>query len=169
MPKPILPFVFLGLLLGCAGDATNTSRPLGVFAPNLAVAGNSGCYTVSGEIAQTGLAPSFSGTIGGDIEGEVSTQLDLASSRAAGQVRFSTAEQTWEVAGGTVPELIGRTVRLTLETEVIFARPPVGRNNTRAMVVDGAEMGILTYHGTLDATPPPPFATHVEYRGVICP
>jgi hypothetical protein len=166
MVKPILLFAVFGLLLGCAADAPSD---LDVFAPNFAEAGNSGCHTVSGEIAQTGLAPSFSGTITGDIEGDVSTQLDLASSDAAGQVRFSTAEQTWEVTGGTVPELIGRTVRLTLETEIVFALPPVGRNNTRATVVDGAEMGILTYHGTLNASPPPPFSTHVEYRGVICP
>ena len=166
MTKLIPPSIILGLMLGCAGDAPSG---LDEFTPNFAESGNSGCYTVSGTITQTGLAPSFSGTISGDIEGDVATQLDLTSSRAAGQVRFSTADQNWEVTGGTVPELIGRTVRLTLETEIVFAQPPVARNNTRATVVGGAEMGILTYHGTLNASPPPPFATHVEYRGVICP
>jgi hypothetical protein len=166
MKIPLPSLTVLILVVGCSRDAA--------IGPNEAalafsVAGASGCHTVSGEIAQSGLAPSFAGTISGDIEGSVSTQLDPTDARVAGRVSFPTAEQTWEVTGGTVPDLIGRTVHLALETEIVFAQPPIARNNTTARVIDGAEAGNLTYHGTLNASPPPPFAVDVEYSGVICP
>lgn len=154
------------LVVACAPETATSPNEL---VPSLAAAGSSGCYTVSGEIAQVGVAPSFAGTISGDIEGTVSTRLNPAAARAAGAVRFSAGEQTWQVTGGNVPELIGRTVRLALETEVVFAQPPLARNNTRARVVDGAQSGNLTYHGTFDVAPPPPFDARVEYHGVICP
>lgn len=166
MKGPFLPLPVLVLVVGCSRDLPTG---MDVLVPSFATAGSSGCYTVSGEIAQSGLFPSFSGTISGDIEGSVSTQLDPATVRAAGSVRFNGGEQTWQVTGGNLPELIGRTVRLTLETRIVFAQPPLGRNNTTATVIDGAEAGNLTYHGTFNSSPPPPFAVHVEYRGVICP
>lgn len=166
MKNPILPLLVAGLVVSCTEDAPTALEQL---APGFAVAGSSGCYTVSGEIAQSGLAPSFSGTISGDIEGDVSTQLDPASTRAAGRVRITSADHTWQVTGGNVSELIGRTVRLTLQSEVVFAQPPVGRVNTRATVIEGAQAGNLTYHGTLDASPPPPTAVNVQYHGVVCP
>jgi hypothetical protein len=130
--------------------------------PNLAVAGSSGCYAVSGEITQTGVVPILAGTISGDIEGTVATRIGVA--RTVGRVRFATAEQTWQVTGGNVPELIGRTVRLTVENRIVEARPPLARNNGRATLVAGARKGDLTYHGTAVET-----AADVEYRGVICP
>lgn len=166
MKSPFLLVAVVVLVVGCSRDA-----PTGLDEPvlNFAAGGSSGCYTVSGDIAQSGRFPSFSGTISGDIEGSVATQLDPASARAAGTVRFNSGEQTWHVTGGNVPDLIGRTVRLALESEIVFAQPPLGRNNTRARVIDGAEAGNLTYHGTLNASPPPPFAVRVEYHGVICP
>lgn len=165
----ILQLLLVGLVAGCTQDAPNAPTGGQHLAANLTGVGSSGCHTVSGEIHQTGRAPSFSGTISGDIVGDVSTQLDPASAHSAGRVRFTSGEQTWEVSGGNVPGLIGRTVRLALETEIVFAQPPVGRNNTSARVVEGAEAGALTYHGTFDASPPPPFSALVEYRGVICP
>ena len=166
MKRSLAALAVIVLAVACSRDPA-TAPDQGV--PTFAAAGNSGCYTVSGEIAQMGSFPFFSGTISGDIEGVVSTQLDPASVRATGVVRSNSGEQTWQVTGGTVPELIGRTVRLALETEVVFAQPPVGRNNTTARVIDGAQRGNLTYHGTLNTTPPPPFASRVEYHGVICP
>lgn len=166
MKNPILPLLVAGLVVSCTEDAPTALEQL---APGFAVAGSSGCYTVSGEIAESGLAPSFSGTISGDIEGDVSTQVDPASAHSAGRVIFASAEQTWQVSGGNVPELIGRTLRLALETQVVFAQPPVGRVNTRATVIEGAQAGNLTYHGTLDASPPPPTAVNLEYHGVVCP
>ena len=101
--------------------------------------------------------------------GTVVTQIDPASRRVAGKVTFTSGVQTWQVTGGTVTELIGRQVRLTLDSEVVLAQPPVARNNTTARILDGAESGNLTYHGTVDTSPPPPFALTVQYRGVICP
>jgi hypothetical protein len=166
MKGPFAALAAIVLVVACSRDAPTG---LGELGPTFAAAGSSGCYTVSGEIAQVGLFPSFTGTISGDIEGSVSTQLDPASVRATGAVRSNSGEQTWQVTGGKVPELIGRTVRLFLETEVVFAQPPIGRNNTRARVIEGAQAGNLTYHGTLNTTPPPPFAARVQYHGVICP
>lgn len=166
MKHTTLPLLLVGLVAGCNEDSPNDPY---LVSPSFATAGSSGCYTVSGEIAQTGVSPSFSGTISGDIEGDVATQLDPAGAGSAGQVRFSRGLQTWEVTGGNVPELVGRTVRLTVETEIVFAQPPVGRNNTRARVIEGAGSGNLTYHGALNASPPPPFAVRVEYHGIICP
>lgn len=160
--------VLTGVVLaaGCGADARNGAD---VFEPQFSRAGNSGCYTVSGEIAQTGVFPSFTGSITGDIEGTVLTQFDPTSRRVAGRVTFTSGLQTWDVTGGSVPELVGQKVVLTLESEVVLARPPVGRNSTTARIVSGAEAGNLTYHGTVITSPPPPFATNVTYRGVICP
>ena len=99
----------------------------------------------------------------------MSTNLDPASLVTSGSVSFVSGEQTWEVTGGIVSELIGRTVRLALEGRTVFAQPPVARNNSTAKVIEGADSGNLTLHGTLAAIPPPPFDTQAEYKGVICP
>jgi hypothetical protein len=164
--RHIIPILAAGLALGCLNDSP--TAPTGL-ARKLVTAGGSGCYTVSGNINQTGQFPSFSGTISGDIEGDVSTQLDPAALTVAGRVYLTSGEQAWQVTGGNVPDLVGRTLRLTLQSEIVFAQPPVAQNNTTARVIDGATGGDLTYHGTLIASPPPPFPNSVEYRGVICP
>lgn len=166
MKRSFAVLAMIVLAVACSRDAPTGVDEIG---PNFAAAGSSGCYTVTGEIAQVGVFPSFTGSISGDIEGSVTTQLDPTSVRATGAVRSNSGEQTWQVTGGTVPELIGRTVRLALETRVAFAQPPLGRNNTTARVIDGAQAGNLTYHGTLNTSPPPPFDSRVEYHGVICP
>lgn len=164
--RHIVPILAAGLVLGCSSDSATAPSAL---VPRLVTAGESGCYTVSGSIDQTGQFPSFSGSISGDIEGNVSTQLDPAALAVVGRVYLTSGEQTWQVTGGNVPDLVGRTVRLTLESEIVFAQPPVAQNNTTARVIDGAAGGDLTYHGTLIASPPPPFPNKVGYGGVICP
>jgi hypothetical protein len=165
MRRFIIPALLAGVA-GCGGDHPTAEN---VPAPTYAMAGQSGCYAVSGLIEQSGLFPLFAGSISGDIEGTVATVLDPAAGGTSGRVSFSSGEQTWEVTGGVVSELIGGSVRLVLRTEIVFAQPPVGRNNTSATVVEGAASGNLTYQGTLAVIPPPPFDAEVEYRGVICP
>jgi hypothetical protein len=145
----------------CGGDLPAGLEPL---EPSFATAGDSRCHAVSGEITQSGLIPDLAGTISGDVVGTVTTRIDLSDARAAARVRFGTAEQTWEVTGGVVSELIGRTVRLSLENRIVDTHPPLGRNNTRATVVAGARKGNLTYHGPVTET-----EATVEYHGVICP
>lgn len=164
MTKSILSILAVGFGVGCGVDAPTAPKPV---APAFAVAEQSGCYVVSGDIVQTATPPSLSGTISGDVVGTVSTQLD--ASRAAGPVYLQAAEQTWHVSGGNVPELIGRTVRLVVSTEVVFAQPPLAQVNTTATAVEGVASGRLTYHGILDTSSPPPFPVEVTYNGVICP
>ena len=165
MSRAMIALVTVGFA-GCGVDPpTGTQQP----EPAFTVAGQSGCYSVVGHIAQAGLFPSFAGTISGDVEGTVSTQGDPGSLRVAGVVVSASATQTWQVSGGSIPALIGRTIQLAIESETVFAQPPLARVNNRAKVIDGAASGRLTYHGTFDTTFPPPFETNVEYRGNICP
>jgi hypothetical protein len=165
MLKRTLPFLAIGGALAC-GDRSPTAPPT---PPAFLVAGQSGCHTVSGSIRQVGVFPTFTGTVSGDIVGTVSTQLDPAQQESHGNATFSAGEQTWQVTGGSVLDLIGQNVALALQTEVVFAQPTIGTNNTRARVVAGAKRGHLTYHGALYIVLPPPFVAEVDYHGVVCP
>jgi len=130
--------------------------------PNFAVAGNSGCYTVSGAIDQTG----GSGTISGDIEGSIAVVAGPAD--IAGVVVHRPVEQTWQITGGTVEALIGNTLVFDVDFRGIMEKWPLIRINNTALVIAGAEKGNLTQHGISDMSSGTAIV-HLEYHGVICP
>jgi hypothetical protein len=171
MTKYFIPLALLGLTLGCDGDAPTTPENL---SPAFAIAGSSGCYTVSGALDQgvdfADPDPVFSGTISGDIEGTVVSVI-TGPPFSRGVVGSNPVEQTWEVTGGIVEPLIGEQLLLENEVLGVFAEPEplVARIRTIARIVEGARRGNLTFHGTTDFTGFPVVTSHLEYRGVICP
>src|SRR5438874_5036976 len=105
--------------------------------PSLAVAGNSGCFTVHGTISETGVAPSFAGTISGDLVGTSNTTLtDAVFTGAAGHV---PGERTLTISGGTIPELAGVTIHEVFEGVTISDSHPLIRITERTRRVGGAE------------------------------
>jgi hypothetical protein len=163
MKRHVVHLVVISLTLACASETLTSPDGL----PSArAVAGSSSCYTVSGTIQQTGLPGSFSGSITGDVVGTVTTVTQGTASHGA--VNFGMAQQTWEVTGGIIEELIGTTVQLELRTMTVNAQPGAPQLNNSADIIEGATKGNLTYHGSLDVSSIP-FAATVEYSGVICP
>ena len=158
MIKYIIALMLLGLALSSYADS-----------PTGGASGKSGCYTVSGEIYQTSIAPApLAGTISGDVEGTVVT---LGGPNVFhGAVMFGPIVQTWEVTGGIVEPLIGTTVVFEVDFMGILAQFPILSINNTARVVEGAEKGSLTLHGWTDLTnAPASFVNYLEYHGVICP
>lgn len=165
MKNSVLALLVACLLASCSGD-TPASLSLEPLDPDLAVAGASGCYTVSGTLDQTGSPDGLVGTIAGDVEGYVVTVGGPADT--PGVTLSRPGEQTWEITGGIVEPLIETTLQLHVEVLAVFAQPPVFRINTEARVVEGAQRGNLTYHGTTDVSTVP-ITSHLDYHGVICP
>jgi hypothetical protein len=163
MKNHVASLASLSLAVACSTDAPTAPAELG---RSQSVAGTSNCYTVSGTITQSGLPGAFSGTITGDVIGTVATQTQGTVSH--GVVNFGVGQQTWEVTGGIIQELIGNTVRLELRTRVVNAQDPEPHLINRVEIVDGAAKGNLTYHGTLDVFAVP-FVASTAYHGVICP
>lgn len=164
MVRQIIAVTLLGVGLGCDGEAPTGTPDV---TPTFAVAGSSGCYSVSGALDQVGTGPNqLSGTVSGDVEGSVVTVGGPIDAR--GVVLSRPGEQTWQITGGIVAALIGHTLRLEVAVVAVAAQPPVFRINTTARVVDGAQKGELTYHGTTDVSTVP-ITSHLVYHGVICP
>ena len=160
----------LTLGLALISLACNTDIPTGGLSspgPSFAVAGNSGCYTVSGTISETGVFPNFTGTIAGDLVGTTNTTLSF-DTRSTGTVIHNPGERTLTITGGTIPELVGITVHETFDGITIFEAPPLVRINERTRIDAGAQRGNITTHGTLDFSTVP-WQLELVYRGVICP
>ncbi|MFC1639258.1 hypothetical protein ACFL3B_00680 [Gemmatimonadota bacterium] len=163
MNKYFVPLLFAVFYVGCGSDMpTGTDGPM----PNFAVAGNSGCFAVSGAIDQEGIG-AISGVISGDVEGTIATVSGPAVIN--GVVVHRPVEQTWEVSGGTVEALIGETLTFEVDFTGIIQKWPMIRIKNTARVVEGAQKGNLTQHGMTDATAAPWMSVHLQYRGVICP
>lgn len=171
-------FLALGLSLvslSCANDSpTGTRSPTasellfsGSTVSLSAAAGNSGCYTVAGTMSETGVFPSFTGTVSGDLVGTSNTTLSF-DTRATGRVIHVLGERTLTITGGNVPQLIGVTIHEAFEGLTIDEAHPLSRINERTRIVAGAERGNLTTHGTLNLATFP-WEVELEYRGVICP
>jgi hypothetical protein len=174
-----LAFALGMVLVGC--DATSPTAPeLDLPTENLGSIGaqsaqaprfsaqrtTRSCYNVAGALDQTFCPTGLCGTISGDVEGTVTTVTDPAYDELHGVAYMRLAEQTWEVAGGTVAPLVGRTLRFENEFIGILATMPKIIVNTRGRVIEGAEKGNLTIHGWTDVST---FTSHLEYHGVICP
>ena len=157
MIKYIIPLMLLGLALSSYAAS-----------PGGGASGNSGCYTVSGALDAAGPAGGLSGTISGDIVGTFVNVTGPAVSH--GVAFFRRIDQTWEVTGGIVEPLIGRTLLFENDFRGIFARPPIITLHTTMRIAEGAQKGNLELHGWTDVSGFPSFIiTHSDYHGVICP
>ena len=145
--------------------ATSVDRP--EQAPSLSAAGKSGCYAVKGAISETGVFPSFAGTVTGDLIGTSETTLSF-DLRFTGAVIHNPGERMLTITGGTVPELMGETLHETFDGLSAFRAGPLIRINERTRIDQGAERGNLTAHGYLDQRPFP-WEVELTYHGVICP
>jgi hypothetical protein len=128
----------------------------------------SGCHAVDVEAHITGVFPHFAGTISGDLQGSVDVVLDGFA--ATGHISHIPGEETWVITGGTIPELVGRTITNVFTVVQVFA-PGQGSTpliNGTSRNIDGAERVNLTFYGTFDNSVFP-FAVDVDYRGVVCP
>jgi len=169
MKKLLIPLLSVGLVVGCGDAPTGTDGFTGTdgLTPNRVVAGNSGCYTVSGVIDQFGTPTGdFAGTISGDVVGL--NQVVAGPVVVKGAVVFRTVEQTWDITDGIIEPLIGQTLRFEGGFVGTLAHLPLIGVSTTLRVVEGAQKGNLTIHGTTDVSTAPP-SSHLWYNGVICP
>jgi len=167
MRTPLAAALAIVLAFGCTDQPLSTSPDATALRPpDAALSINPGCYAVKGRILQSGFFPNFSGTISGDIQGNVVTQLDPSSVTFAGNTQHLSGQQTWDVTGGTVNGLTN--VTLAFDGITTFVQAPRFGNNATVRVVAGAAKGNLTYHGVIDVSGFP-VVTDVQYNGVICP
>ena len=165
---------FATLFLGVALLSSCGSQESSAVAPDFAVAGHSGCYTVQFRVLAT-LASSiepvtFSGEVTGDIEGAVIIEFDGSSITYAGATNSNSGTATWTITGGVVQAPLAFTT--AFENRNLFVDRPgspatLFENLGRHRAASGVEMASLTYQGTFTLVPAP-LADHT-YRGVICP
>jgi len=148
-----------------AGGCGFAPPPAGGSFESLAVTDSAGCHTVRGSISETNNL----GTIEGDLEGETLILGGRASQMGA---EFHMPQvHTWSITGGTVPELVGRDVKLWGDRVTLDDPQPgsvIDFNSNLRVRYPGS--GDLTLHGSLDGTDfPPTFTVSFEYDGVVCP
>jgi hypothetical protein len=165
------PFALLPLLLVACTDQQPTAPDIGV-APAFAVAGNSGCYTVTINQQQSVTSPSSSvGFATGDVEATTSTVLDEGTFTAHGVAYGQEGLDTWNVTGGIIEEFIGEEITISHRSLLLWPpdnEPFVARLNGTARAADGLSKANATFHGTFDARVWP-FQIHTVWNGVICP
>lgn len=162
-----MPLALVSLTLGATSDLPNSRGRVNTTQSALGSAPDSQCHAVSGEIDQAGGGSGLSGTSSGDLEGTVVTVGGLVV--VHGMVVFRPVEQAWTITGGTIDALIGQTLLLQNDFIGITAQFPLVWVNTTTRVVEGAQRGNLTYHGTTDLSALPAITSHLAYHGVICP
>ena len=162
--------VTLTLVAGCSTDAPTLTAP---GAPHLAADG-ARCYAVAFTTDMSGSFPTFAGPMTGDLEGTLRLVQDGRTvvfpneilARVDGTVDI-------EVTGGSVPALVGRSLRGSVVSWNRFASdgdPERAEVGGRVKGVDGGEALNLTMHGWVDGIDPtPPFQVYLEWHGVICP
>jgi hypothetical protein len=156
MIKYIIPLILLGLALSSYADS-----------PTGKIAGKSGCYAVSGALDFAGLPTDPPGAISGDVVG---TFVNAAGPPDFhGAVVSRPVRQTWEITGGIVEPLFGKTVVFENDFTGILAQLPIIHVNTTMRVAEGAKKGNLTLHGWTDVSGGVFVTMHLEYHGVICP
>jgi tetratricopeptide (TPR) repeat protein len=131
----------------------------------LAVPDSTGCRTVRGAINET----NWLGTIEGDLEG---TTLSLAGDATQSGDEWHMPEiHTFSITGGTVPELVGRELKLWgNHVSLVEPRPGAVIDFDSRLRVRYPGRGDLAVQRTIDGTDfPPTFTSTYEYSGVICP
>jgi hypothetical protein len=159
----------VALIGACSTDVPSEPRPPALrpadaATPSHLIAGNSGCFIVSGTISETGVPPNFTGTVSGDLVGTSSTMIgEVAFTGAVGHL---PGERTLTITGGTIPQLVGVTIHETFDGLTVANGQTLIHINERTRIDAGAT-GNITTHGTLNAAAIP-FQVEVEYKGQIC-
>ena len=147
---------FLGIIPASGANMSNTYQ----------LSKTDGCFAGSGSISQFFNADgSMAGTISGDLEGNILTLVGPVEIH--GIVIFRDVTQYWEITGGSVEELVGRTLVFENKFRGIINDYPVIKVNTSGILVEGAEKGSVTLHGWTRVTPPA--ENYMEYHVVVCP
>lgn len=148
------------LLSGC--DRENLTAP----ASDLAAAGNSGCHTVKFTTALTAATEiEIVGVVTGDITGTVHMLFDEFHG-FTGVTNHVAANATWEITGGTIPELIGETfVTRVSNRNVLLPGTSLAQNIGSLRALSGVEKANLTYIGQTSLETG---ETVLNFVGVIC-
>ena len=167
VPSPLSLLLPVVLLASCtdSGDVTAPSDKAG--APQFAVAGNSGCYTVKFTTLFTQSDQlHVSGVVSGDLEGTAFVEAtDIG--RFTGVTLTVGGTIDWSITGGIIPELIGETFLTRLENRNIFLPGTSLVQNVGSLrSISGVEKANLTYIGetSLETN-----EARFEFNGVICP
>jgi hypothetical protein len=163
-------FATTALLLSSifVGSCAERSSVGDVTGPDLAVAGNSGCYTVRLTLALTLIDDThFVGLVTGDLEGTVESVGEPVLGRFSGTTFTTGGATAWHITGGIVPELIGETFQTwTDNRNILLLQQSLVRNVGSMYAVGGVTQASFTYTGE---TPLPPVETRLEMNGIICP
>jgi hypothetical protein len=160
------------LLLGCmllAGCAEGSS-PTEVASPDLAVAGNSGCYTPKFTVTLVPINDFlFAGVVTGDLEGTVALEFDPGSIKFAGVTLSNSGIAHWEISGGIIPTLGDFATEFSnrnLLTDRSGSPATLFENIGNHRATGGVSMANLTYLGAFTVVPSPEAV--LEFQGVIC-
>jgi hypothetical protein len=166
MKKLLIPLLFAGLAVGCNGDAlAPPTDDVSLVASVVA-----GCQAVRFDVALV-LGPGGGvGTVTGDLVGTIETEFPNAGVWH-GKAFLNDGIDFIKVGSSSVPGLAGQTIELRHDNMAVGA-PGLGalaRINGHGTIVSPENVsGNLTFHGTFDISPPPPFAVDLTYRGNIC-
>jgi len=152
--------------IACSGDLPTGTQAL---KPNFAVAGSSGCYTVKFTTHSVGAFPFFPGTQDGDLQGTHLVAFAGATTPApTGSTWNFIGTATFDVTGGIIPELVGNSFTVSIESRNVFNDPDVFANisNLRARAISGVEKANLTGRGE---TASDMSTVDASFNGVICP
>jgi len=150
--------------IACTGDAPTQPVSPGPGA-TLVVAPEERCFAVTGTVSETGVFPSFAGTISGDLVGTTATTAIAV--RFTGRAAHQLIERTVLITGGSLPELVGRTLHESIDATVVFPST-FTRLNDNVTVDEGVRLGNLTEYGSLDASTVP-WTVELQYHGAVCP
>ena len=156
--------VLLAVVLLACSDASSST---GVFGPQAAVAGRSGCFTVATTQTLTATGQlQFAGPISGDLEG--TAEIQFASFTAfTGVTNTATGSATWTITGGIIPELIGATFVTDFENRnILLPGTQLAVNVGTHRAASGVDKANLTYRGETSLVSG---ITQLDHRGVICP
>jgi hypothetical protein len=162
--------LFTALLLAACADATAPRSPRAPVAPQRAVAGHSGCYTVAFNVTATLMGPlGATGVVTGDLEGTQTIEFDGSSVGFAGKTVSISGTATWTITGGVVPAPLSFTTTFD-NRNLLVDRPgspaTLFENIGTHRALAGVAMANLNYQGTFTLVPAP-VADH-DYRGVLC-
>lgn len=160
------------LAIACGGDLpTDTRTP----EPSFAVAGESGCYTVKVTASHKGNFPVFPGTNEGDLVGTSVVIFDFPPpTQQTGETWNLIGEATFDVTGGIIPELVGKSFTVSLESRNVFNQEDLFAKiaNLKTRAISGVQKANLTGQGeTQFPDPADGFKQQVDswFNGVICP
>ena len=167
-PKTLFQVVLIAIASAC-DRATGPSGDPPVAPPFANVA--SGCYTVSfGWNGTPSGATTFTGSLTGDLQGTLTTDLDFSTIRITGSTMSVSGTGYWEITGGVVQS------PLSFETTIANRNQLADRPGSPGTMFEnigthssttGISKAYLAYTGTFTAIPSP--ETNHDYRGVICP